>query len=96
VPSGTGGVGAAPSGGAGVPGGVGPGDTTARPNIPGMSPSNPTVGRESGDNARAASPSGAGLTSSPSSLNAPSTGSGSSDPTAPPPGAPRIMVPERR
>jgi hypothetical protein len=99
VPSGTGGIGTAPSGGVGVPGGTGPGDPTVRPNIPEMRPSSPTAGREPGGSARPTSPSGSGLTSRPSSLNDPTAGTsstaGSSDPTAPPPGAPRIMVPER-
>jgi hypothetical protein len=98
VPSGTGGIGTAPSGGVGVPGGTGPGDLTVRPNTPDMRPGNSTVGRELDGNSRSTSPSGS-LTSRPSSLNEPTAGTSaaarSRDPTAPPPGAPRIMVPER-
>jgi hypothetical protein len=97
VQSGTGGVGTAPSGGVGVPGGTGPGDPTVRPNIPDMRPGNSTLGRELDGNSRTTSPSGSGLSSRPSRLDdAASSATGrSSDPTAPPPGAPRIMVPER-
>jgi hypothetical protein len=71
VPSGTGGIGTAPRGGVGVPGGTGPGDLTVRPNIPDMRPGSSTVGRELDGNARSTSPSRPGLTSRPSSLDAP-------------------------
>jgi hypothetical protein len=108
LPSGTGvtggpGVPGSPSG-VGVPGGPGPGNTTPTPNIPSMNPSNPTVGNSSGGSlggtsgSGLGSTSGSGLTTSPSGLSTGgSTGAVSpSDPTAPPAGAPRIMVPERR
>jgi hypothetical protein len=98
VPSATPGTsGAFNPGGVGVPGGTGPGDTTSYPNQPAMRPNNPTVGN--GPGGSFSTGSGSGLNTSPSSLNTPGASGNAtnpSDPTAPPPGSPSIMAPERR
>jgi hypothetical protein len=71
-----------------------------------MRPNNPTVGNGLGGsfngselNSSPSSLSTPGANSNPNSLNTPGASGNAtnpSDPTAPPPGSPRIMVPERR
>ena len=80
-----------------MPGGIGPGDPTVYPNLPGFTPINPTA-RGGGGASASPDQSGSGrpsLTTRPSSLS----NSSIEGPTAAdglPVGTPRVMAPEQR
>jgi hypothetical protein len=87
-----------PPSGAGIPGGSGPGNTTVTPNlgtgtgnagIP--APVTGTVG--TGSTGTTSTTGSIGGSRGQSTVG---SSAGASDPTAPPAGTPRIMVPERR
>jgi hypothetical protein len=103
-PSGTGSTGSINSGGVGVPGGTGPGDTTSRPNQPAMNPSNPAGAASNGASNIQPGQSGSGrLITRPSNLDTrlPSareieSAASPVDADGFPTSTPRIMAPERR
>ncbi len=89
-----------PRSGAGIPGGIGAGDTTVTPNL-GTGVGNagiprPTTGTVGSDSRASSSVTGSVGSGSGSSAGSAGASTSISDPTAPPPGTPRIMVPERR